>query len=238
MLNVNGVNTRRGTTPHVEAMVTAEGVRVTADHPRVPRLGATMAALFAALVRAGAFPVWKGHGARWIVGEGSPMFTERVGLSDGTIYMYACGAKRDAVLAAFPSGCVASTRIESKGGLYVTLAPLSDADADAVVKASLLFSSKGKGDNWKADLVGCGLRLPMPETVAAAMEAAAAAKAKADAEAAEAAAAAAKVKAEADALVAMVPVPVPVPVVDAATTALEAAATNKVKGKVKRRVSA
>jgi hypothetical protein len=166
--NVTGLVTRRNATPAVVQLVTEAGILLTADHPRVPRVADATATIMDALLRAGCMFSAKGHGLRFVLPSGlSPMFLERVGASDGTAYLYGGAAKAAAILAGLPQGCVVSSRIEGKGGLYVTFSPaMSDEDADRVVAfCAATCGMQGKGDGW-SDAQGVGIASDAPAYVA------------------------------------------------------------------------
>ena len=72
-------------------------------------------------------------------GAGSPFFVEAKGASLGEVYLFGGLQKKDGLLAALGASNVESTRDESKGGLYVTLA--KDADCQRVFDVLAMHAS-------------------------------------------------------------------------------------------------
>lgn len=95
-----------------------------------------------------------GHGIRFVSdgvsGSGSPCFVESKGAATGEIYLFGGLAKKDGLLAALGSGNVESTRDESKGGLYVTLA--KDADAQRVFDVLAMHASVRGPVGYRSDM--------------------------------------------------------------------------------------
>lgn len=139
MVRILGKGVTQANAPLCGTDALGNGVLVT--HTRRAMVARFIVALFAAWFRrsplhtAGAI----GHGLRLVAdpvsGNGSPCFVEAKGCVDGTLYLYKCSAKRDALLAAFAAKGISVVKADVEGGqkdgLRVTFAP--DADADGVL---------------------------------------------------------------------------------------------------------
>lgn len=146
-MNITGQMKRRGLPNTLEALATPEGVRLSADHPRFPRIPPCMTRLHDALIRAGCYPLFIGHGARWFQpsSNAAPLFIEKAGAASGggiILWGPTLGevAERERVVADVVK---AGARIESAtlapgAGYKVTLpVDATDAECNALVAYGL-----------------------------------------------------------------------------------------------------
>lgn len=167
----------RGTDPFCTPFVGERGVTLSFDrNTKTARQGVVpegSAVLLDALIQAGCKFVIKGHGIRVIQGASSPFHLEAVGMVDPvgpTLYVYGGNATPDkpGKILGMLDGAgvrVASHRLESKGGLYVTLPPdVTGDECGAALGCLAPLGSVGLGDGAK-DLPGWGSPCDLPGSI-------------------------------------------------------------------------
>lgn len=175
--NVTAQIAVRGMDAHTAPFVGERGITLAFDgKTRTPRQGVVpegSAVLLDTLINAGCKFVVKGHGVRVIQGTGSPFFLEANGMTDPagpTLYVYGGNATPDKsakILGMLDQAGVrvASHRLESKGGLYVTLPPdVTGEECAAALGCLAPLGSVGLGDGAK-DLPGWGSPCDLPGSI-------------------------------------------------------------------------